>query len=321
MNTLFRLLVVVCVILMAVNVSAADYPAKPIRLIVPSAAGGTPDINARLLAAELTTQMGKQVVVDNRGGASGIVGYEAIARAEPDGYTLGFAGFPFIINPLMYKKLPYDTERDFEPVIRKFSITNVITVTNALAVRSVKQLIDYARAQPGKLSFGSAGAGTSQQLAMELFKMMTGTEIVQVTYKGIQQATMDVISGQVHIVCDNMASIMPHVRAGRLRSIAVTTLKRSAIAPEIPTVDESGVPGFEMAPSSGYVVPARTPRAIVLRLNAEINKALKSPTLAEKFIAGGNVILGGTPEEFTEQVRRESAKWARVFKAAGLMPQ
>jgi tripartite-type tricarboxylate transporter receptor subunit TctC len=321
MNPLVRLLAVACVTSMAASTSAADYPVKPIRLIVPSGAGGTPDINARMLAAELTTQMGKQVVVDNRGGASGIMGYEAIARAEPDGYTLGFAGFPFVINPLMYKKLPYDTQKDFVPVIRKFQITNVITVNNGLPVRSVKDLVEYARANPGKLSFGSAGSGTSQQLAIELLKMMTGTQIVQITYRGIQQATTDVISGQVHIVCDNMASIMPHVRAGRLRSIAVTTLKRSTIAPDIPTVDESGVPGFEMAPSSGYVVPAGTPRAIVLRLNAEINKALKAPVLSEKFIAGGNVILGGTPEQFAEQVRTETAKWARVFKAAGLMPQ
>jgi tripartite-type tricarboxylate transporter receptor subunit TctC len=301
--------------------AAAEYPTKPIRLIVPSAAGGTPDINARLLATELSKQMGRQVVVDNRGGASGIVGFEMIARAEPDGYTLGFAGFPFITNPLMYAKLPYDTTRDFQPVVRLFSITNVMTLTPALPVRSVQELIEYARAQAGKLSYGSAGAGTSQQLSLELFKIMTGAQIVQVSYKGIQQATTDTIAGQVQIVCDNTASILPHIRAGRLRAIGVTTLKRTPVAPDIPTIAEAGVPGYEMAPSSGYVLPARAPRDIVLRLNAEINKALISSALSEKFVAAGNVIEGGTPEQFADHLRRETAKWAGVIKAAGIKPQ
>jgi tripartite-type tricarboxylate transporter receptor subunit TctC len=316
----FALSVVIWAALTMTTATAADYPAKPIRLIVPSAAGGTPDINARLLATELTKQMGRQVVVDNRGGASGIIGYEMIAKAEPDGYTLGFAGFPFITNPLMYTKLPYDTAQDFQPVVRLLSITNVMTLTPALPVRSVPELIEYARAQPGKLSYGSAGAGTSQQLSLELFKIMTGTQIVQVSYKGIQQATTDAIAGQVHIVCDNTPSILPHVRAGRLRAIGVTTLKRSPVAPDIPTIAEAGVPGYEMAPSSGYVLPARTPRNIVLRLNAEINKALMSPAVSERFLASGGVIAGGTPEQFAEHLRRETEKWAKVIKTAGLQP-
>jgi tripartite-type tricarboxylate transporter receptor subunit TctC len=321
MNNGRQWLVVVCGALAVTTAAAAEYPTKPIRLIVPSAAGGTPDINARLLAAELSKQMGRQVVVDNRGGASGIVGFEMIARAEPDGYTLGFAGFPFITNPLMYAKLPYDTARDFQPVVRLFSITNVLTLTPALPVRSVQELIAYARAQPGKLSYGSAGAGTSQQLSLELFKIMTGAQIVQVSYKGIQQATTDTIAGQVQVVCDNTASILPHIRAGRLRAIGVTTLKRTPVAPDIPTIAEAGVPGYEMAPSSGYVLPARAPRDIVLRLNAEINKALMSPGLSEKFVAAGNVIEGGTPEQFADHLRRETAKWADVIKAAGIKPQ
>ena len=321
MNTQCKSLAFVWAALAVTIVTAAEYPTKPIRLIVPSAAGGTPDINARLLAAELSQQMGRQVVVDNRGGASGIVGFEMIARAEPDGYTLGFAGFPFITNPLMYATLPYDSARDFQPVVRMFSITNVLTLTPALPVRSVQELIEYARAQPGMLSYGSAGAGTSQQLSLELFKIMTGARIVQVSYKGIQQATTDTIAGQVHIVCDNTASILPHIRAGRLRAIGVTTLKRTPVAPDIPTIAEAGVPGYEMAPSSGYVLPARAPRDIVLRLNAEINKALMSPALSEKFIAAGNVIEGGTPEQFADHLRRETAKWAGVIKAAGIKPQ
>jgi tripartite-type tricarboxylate transporter receptor subunit TctC len=321
MNTQRKSLVVVWGALAVTLAAATEYPTKPIRLIVPSAAGGTPDINARLLAAELSKQMGRQVVVDNRGGASGIVGFEMIARAEPDGYTLGFAGFPFITNPLMYAKLPYDSARDFQPVVRMFSITNVLTLTPTLPVKSMQELIEYARAQPGMLSYGSAGAGTSQQLSLELFKIMTGTRIAQVSYKGIQQATTDTIAGQVQIICDNTASILPHIRAGRLRAIGVTTLKRTPVAPDIPTIAEAGVPGYEMAPSSGYVLPARAPRDIVLRLNAEINKAIMSPALSERFVAAGNVIEGGTPEQFADHLRRETAKWAGVIKAAGIKPQ
>lgn len=301
--------------------AAADYPAKPLRLIVPSAPGGTPDIQARLVARELNKQMGQQVVVDNRGGASGIVGFETIARAAPDGYTFGFAGFPFITNPMLYSKLPYDTAKDFALVVRGSAIPNLLTVTPKLPVRSVPELIDYSKAQPGKLSYGSTGAGTSQQLALELFKIMTGTQIVQVTYKGMQQATTDVIAGQVHIVCDNVATSLPHVKAERLRALGITTLKRSMVVPDVPTIAESGVAGYEMAPSSGYVVPAHTPRELVLRLNAEINKALASPAVTEAHAAGGSVIAGGTPEMFVEHVRRESVKWAGVFKSAGIRPQ
>ena len=298
-----------------------NYPSKPIRLIVPATAGGTPDIQARLIASELSKQMGQQVVVDNRGGASGILGYEVIAKAAPDGYTFGYAAFPFITIPSVFAKLPYDTARDFQPVVLQVSGANLLTVTPALAVRSAQELVEYARAQPDKLSYGGTGGGASNQLALELFKIMTGTQIVQVSYKGIQQAITDTIAGQVHIFCDSMPSILPHVRAGRLRALGVTSLKRWPNVPDIPTIAESGVPGYEMVTSSGYLLPARTPRDIVLRLNAEINKALTSPAVSEKFAANGSVIAGGTPEQFVEHLRRETAKWAGVIKTAGIKPQ
>jgi tripartite-type tricarboxylate transporter receptor subunit TctC len=304
-----------------ITAAAAQFPARPIRLIVPSAAGGTPDIQARLVASELSKQMGQQVVVDNRGGAGGIIGFETIAKAAPDGYTLGYASFPFITNPIMYLKLPYDTAKDFQPVVKQVSGTNVLAVTPALPVRSAQELIEFARAQPGKLSYGSAGAGTSQQLSLELFKIMTGTQIVQVSYKGIQQAITDTIAGQVHIVCDNAPSILPHIQAGRLRAIGVTGLTRLRMAPDIPTIAEAGIPGYEMSPSSGYVLPARTPRDIVLRMNTEINKALMSPAVTEKLVPAGMVMGGGTPEQFAEHLRRETAKWAEVIKLAGIKPQ
>src|SRR5450759_4303172 len=182
-------------------------------------------------------------------------------------------------------------------------------------------LVEYARAQPGKLSYGGIGGGGSQQLSIELFKSMTGTQIVQVSYKGMQQAITDTIAGQIHIVCDNAPSILPHIQAGRLRAIGVTGLKRIQAAPDIPPVDEAAVPGYEMAPSSGYVLPARTPRDIVLRMNAEINQALISPAVSEKLVPAGLVIAGGTPEQFAEHLRRETAKWAGVIKTAGIKPQ
>jgi tripartite-type tricarboxylate transporter receptor subunit TctC len=289
-------------------------------MIVPSAAGGTPDINARLIANEIGKQMAQQVVVDNRPGASGLIGFEMIAKAPPDGYTLGYASFPFITNPIMFAKLPYDPARDFLPVILQVFNPNILAVTPTLPVRSVRELVDFARAQPGKLSYGSAGAGSSQQLSLELFKILTGTQIMQVSYKGIQQAITDTIAGQVHVVCDNAPSILPHIRAGRLRALGVTTLKRAAIMPDIPTIAEAGVAEYEMAPSSGYVLPARTPREILVRLNAEINKALIAPAVVEKFAAMGSVIAGGTPEQFAAHLHSETAKWAKVVKSANIKP-
>jgi tripartite-type tricarboxylate transporter receptor subunit TctC len=298
-----------------------SYPSRPIRLIVPSAPGGTPDIQARIIASELTKQMGQQVVVDNRAGASGIIGYETIAKAAPDGYTLGYAAFPFITNRLTHAKLPYDSERDFQPVVLQVAGTNILTVTPGLPVRSVRELADHARAHPGKLSYGSTGDGTSQQLSVELFKNMTGTQIVQVSYKGMQQAMMDTIAGQIQVIVENAPSIVPHVQAGRLRALGVTGLKRIPMAPDLPTISEAGLPGYEMAPSSGYVFPARTPRETLMRMNVEINKALKSPTFSEKVTPAGVEVRGGTPEQFAEHIRKETEKWGKVIRAAGIKPQ
>jgi tripartite-type tricarboxylate transporter receptor subunit TctC len=304
-----------------VTTAAADYPAKPIRLIVPSAPGGSPDISARLVAPQLSAQMGQQVVVDNRPGGNGIVGFEAIARAPADGYTLGFTTFPFILLPSVYGKLPYDTVKDFQPVVWSGSGTSLLTVTPALPVQSVRQLIDYARAQPGRLSYGAIGVATSQALAMELLKSMSGTQIVFVAYKGMQQAITDAIGGHIHVVCDSTSSILPHIRAGRLRLIGVTTPNRLPILPDVPTVAEAGLPGFEVMTTAGYVAPARTPRDIVMRLNAEMNKAFLSKPVSENRLASGSVLGGGTPEQFAEHLKRETVKWAGVIKAAGIKPQ
>ena len=301
--------------------SSQPYPSRPLRMIVPSAPGGSPDINSRELANELTRQMGQQVVVENRPGASGILGYEALVRATPDGYTFAYISNFIATNPTMYSKLSYDFARDFQPVIFYFRGVNILTVAPSLPVRSVKELIDRARENPGKLSFGSSGIGATPHLSMELFKSMTDTAIVHVPYKGTQQAVTDVISGQIDILCDNMASMLPFVRSNRVRALAVTSQKRSAVIPELPTLDESGLPGYELGGWSGMAVPAGVPRAIVLRLNAEINKALASPAVSKGIPSRGGIAVGGTPEEFAEHVRKETDRLGKLIKAVGIKPQ
>jgi tripartite-type tricarboxylate transporter receptor subunit TctC len=301
--------------------SAAEYPTRPIRLVVPMTAGSAADIVGRLVASELSAQMRQQVIVDNRGGANGILGYDLVAKAAPDGHTLGLANFPFITNPILFPALPYDSTKDFLPVVQTGFAAHVMTVTPLLPVRSVGQLIDHARAHPGKLSYAGGGAGGGPTLSVELLKVMTRTQIMQVPYKNPQQAIIDTMAGQVHIVCDNALSIGPHVRAERVRAIGVTTLQRLATFPDVPTISEAGVPGFEVAVSSGYIVPAGTPRDIVMRLNTEINKALKSSALSDRFATDGYVVAGGTPEQFREHLRRETVKWSNVIKASGIKPQ
>ncbi len=301
--------------------STQTYPSRPLRLIVPSAPGGSPDINARELANELGKQMAQQVVVENRPGASGILGYEVFARATPDGYTFAYISNFIATNPTLYSKLSYDFARDFRPVVFYFRGLNLLTVSPALTVHSVKELIDRARANPGKLTFGSSGIGATPHLSMELFKSMTDTAMVHVPYKGTQQAVTDLMGGQIDILCDNMASMQPLVRSGRLRALAVTSLKRSAAMPELPTLDESGLPGYELTGWSGFAVPAGVPRDAVMRLNAEINKALLSPAVSKGMASRGGTGVGGTPEEFGEHVRKETERLGKLIKAVGIKPQ
>jgi tripartite-type tricarboxylate transporter receptor subunit TctC len=300
---------------------AQSYPSRPLRLIVPSAPGGSPDINAREMAQELLKQMGQPIVVENRPGASGILGLEALARATPDGYTLGVTSNFVSTNPSLYAKLPYDFFRDFAPVIFYFRGVNVLTVSPTTPFRSVKELIEHARAHPNKLSFGSSGVGATPHLTMELFKSMTGTSMVHVPYKGTQQAVTDVISGRIEILCDNLASLIPLVQSGRLRALAVTSPQRSAAVPELPTLDESGLPGYDLTGWLGIAAPIGTPRQIVLRLNAEINKALKSPAVSKGIASRGGTPVGGTPQEFSDHVRRQMDKMSALLKSLEIKPQ
>jgi tripartite-type tricarboxylate transporter receptor subunit TctC len=296
---------------------AAEFPARPIRFIVPSAPGGTPDIISRVLATELSKQVGQQVVVDNRPGANGGIGMTIIAKAAPDGYTIGYAPVSALaINPLL-AKLPYDSDKDLQMVTQLVFGMHLLTVTPSLAVKSVQELIDYAKANPDKLSYGSAGSGSSQHLSMELLKLMTGTQLVHVPFKAIQQATTELIGGRVHALFDNLASMVPHVRAGRVRGLGVTSLKRSPAVPDLPTISEAGVPGFEVTTWSGVITPAGVPKAVIAKLNAEINKALASTLMKENIAALGYELVGGTPEQFSEHVKKEVTKWADVIRRTG----
>ena len=296
----------------------ASYPAKPVRLVVPFPAGGTTDILARAVAQRLSEAWGRQVIVDNRPGAGGNIGSDLVAKAAPDGYTLlmGTVG-THAINPSLYKNMPYDHVKDFAPVILVAGVPNVLVVNPSLPVHSVPELIAYAKANPGKLNFASSGNGTSIHLSGELFKAMTGVEMTHVPYKGSAPALTDLIGGQVQLMFDNLPSSLPFIKAGKLRALAVTSGARAAALPDLPTLAESGLPGFEASSWFGVLAPAGTPRDIVAKLNGAIAGWLASPEAKEKLLAQGAIAAGGTPEDFARHIGAETSKWAKVVKVSG----
>jgi tripartite-type tricarboxylate transporter receptor subunit TctC len=298
--------------------AAAAYPDRPIRYVLPSAPGGGPDVAARIVMAELGRQLGRQVVVDNRAGASGVIGTEIVARAAPDGYTIGHGNInTMAINRSIIPKLPYSIDTDFVPVVHMYGTPNLLAVTLSLPVQSVQELIAYAMKNPDKLSFASTANGSSQHVGMELFKLMTGTQMVHVPYKAATVAISDLTAGRIQLMADNINSIGPHVKSSRLRGLAVTSAKRVPAFSELPTIAEAGVPGFDVQAWAGVIVPAGTPRAIVMKLNSEVNKALAAPAVAERLPDLGLIVVGGTPEQFGEHIKREAARWADVVKRAG----
>ena len=298
--------------------SAQGYPNRTIRLVVPFPAAGTTDILARAAAQKLTEAFGQSVVVDNRPGAAGNIGSDLVAKSAPDGYTLlmGTVG-THAINPSLYSKMPYDHVKDFVPVVLVAGVPNVLVVNPALPVNSVADLIKLAKDKPGQINFASSGSGTSIHLSGELFKTMAGVDITHVPYKGSSPALVDLIGGQVQIMFDNLPSALPQIKAGKLRAIAVTSLKRAPVLPDVPTISESGLPGFEASSWFGVLAPAGTPAPIVARINAEINKWLQSAEAREKLLSQGAEAAGGTPEQFAHHIRAESEKWAKVVKASG----
>lgn len=296
---------------------AQDYPAKPVRLIVPFPPGGGNDTIARLIGQKLAPVLGQQVLVDNRPGAGGTIGAELAAKAPADGYTLFLAGVASHgINPNLRKKLPYDPVRDFNGVSLIASAPLLVVVHPSLPVKTVKQLIALAKARPGAINFASNGAGGSSHLAVELFKMMTGTDMVHVPYKGLSSALTDLLSGQVQVMFSSAVAMLPQVRAGRLRAIAMTGNKRSPAIPDIPTVAEAGVPGYETGSWYGIVVPARTPRPVIERLGREVAAITRSPEISGRLTAEAVIPVGSTPDEFDAYIRKELARWARVIAAA-----
>ena len=295
------------------------YPTRSIRLVVPFAAGGGTDIVARTVGQKLGEQLGQQVVVDNRAGAAGVIGTELAAKSAADGYTLlmGSNG-PLAINPGLHSKLPYDPLRDFAPVALVTKMPFLMVVHPALPVKSVRKLIALAKSRPGQLNYASPGSGSTTHLATELFKAMAGLNIVHVPYKGVAPASTDLISGQVQLLSGDLSTLMPHVRSGKMKALAVTSAKRSTLVPDLPTVSESGVPGYEVSGWFGVLAPAGTPREIVVRLNAEIVKGLGSGDVRERLAALGGEVAGGTPEQFADHLRGEIAKWGKLITAIGL---
>lgn len=297
---------------------AQNYPSRPIRLIVPQAPGSASDNVARIIATELTRQLAQQVVVDNRPGGALTIGIDLVVKAPPDGYTIGFGPVGALaISPNMVRKLPYDVDKDLQAIAQLASNQMVLAASPATPFKSVRDVIAYAKQNPGKLSNASSGNGTPGHVGFELFKFMTGTQIVHVPYKGGAAGIADLITGQVQLMMESQNSITPHAKSGRVRGLAVTAAKRSSALPDLPTIAEAGVPGYEATTWNGIVAPAGVPKAIVAKLNAEINKALESATVRERFAAIGAEPASGTPDQFRELIRRENAKWADVIRRSG----
>jgi tripartite-type tricarboxylate transporter receptor subunit TctC len=311
----FAFLLPVCV---ACPALAQQYPAKPIRLLVGFAAGGPSDVAARTIAHKLTEKWGQQVIVDIRPGASGNIATEIAAKAPPDGYTLLEPAFAHAVNPSLYSKLPFDAVKDFAPILLFASIANLLVVHPSIPARSVKELVALAKARPNELIYGSAGNGTASHLAGELLNLMGGTRMTHVPYKGLTPAHTEIIGGQLSLMFDGIVTGLPAVKAGRLRALAVTTLKRWQGTPDIPTMSEAGLTGFEVNSWYGLLAPAGTPKEIVQRLNTEVARALREPDARERLYSIGAEPMSNTPEEFAAYINTEMVKWAKVVKAAGI---
>ena len=304
----------------AVN-AQANYPAKPVRLIVPSVAGGGTDISARLIAPKLSEFLGQQVVVENRAGAAMIIGGDAVAHSAPDGYTLLMGISTLTINPSIHKKMPFDALRDFAPISQVVAQPNVLVVHPSVPAKTVKELIAFTRTHPNQLDYGTAGVGSNPHLTMELFLSMAKIKMVHVPYKGLAPAMIDIIAGQLTVMSSTMLSGITYVRDGRLRALGVTTAKRSPILPEIPTIAEAALPGYEAAQWYGVLAPAGTPREVITKLHAAIVRTLQDATIRERFLADGADPVGSSPDEFAAYMRTETAKWAKVIKDAGIKPE
>ena len=293
------------------------YPNKPIKFIVGFGAGGATDVVGRLMAKKIGDALGQPIIIENKAGASSNIGAEAVFRAAPDGYTFYVCAITSAINVSLFPKLPFDFAKDFEPVALFANVPNILVVHPSVPAKTVKELVELARAQPGKLSYASSGSGTSIHMCGELFKMLAKVDLVHIPYKGSAPAMIDMVGGQVQVMFDNMPSALPHVKAGKLRALAVTSAQRSPSAPNVPTMGEAGVQGFDVQSWFGLVAPKGTPKDIIARVNAEAVKALASADIKERFLDLGAVPGPMSPEAFGDYIRSEITRWAEVVKVSG----
>jgi len=320
-DKIFNMRTVIAAFLVLLSVTAYgqdSWPSRPVRFILPFPPGGGTDILGRLIAERLSAGLGQPVVTENRGGAGGNVGAEAAARSSPDGYTIVLVAPSLAISPTLYSKINYDPVKDFAPVSLVATVPNVMITQASLPVQNLQEFIAFAKGKPGPLNFGSGGAGTSNHLAGELFNIVTGAKLVHIPYKGVNLAMQDVLAGNVHLVFIGIPAAAPHIKAGKLRALALVAPQRSSALPELPTVAEAGLRDFEVTTWYGVLAPAGTPRNVVTRLNAELGKIMHSPELKEKLAATGTEPLTSTPEEFAAYIQREIAKWGEVVRKAGV---
>jgi tripartite-type tricarboxylate transporter receptor subunit TctC len=318
--------IAVVALILACSVPAAEalaqtYPSRALRIVVPSSSGSGADYSARLISQPLSDRLGQQVVVENRAGAATMIGTEVVAKSPPDGYTLLLGVGTLATAPAMYKKVPYDALRDLAPVTQLASVANVLVVHPSLPAKSVKDLVALAKARPGEIAFASSGTGTLPHLSMELFLVMTGTRMLHVPYKGPGPGLFDLLSGRVSAMTTSTTAAFPHIRSGRLRVLGVTTARRVAVMPDVPTIAEAGVPGYESVQWWGLLVPAGTPGDIIARLHKEIVSVMSTQDIRERFEKEGMAVIAGSPQEFGAYIRAETEKWARIVKRAGIQPE
>jgi len=312
-----KIFLAVVVFLTAATAQAQSWPSKPLRYIVPFPPGAFNDTLGRTISTELSKTLGQPMVVENRPGGNSIIGTEAAAKSPPDGYTLFGAALPFSVIQSLYKT-SFDVTKDFAPITLAGISANLLVVHPSFPVNSVKELIEHARRNPGRINYGSSGNGTSVHLSMELFKSMTKTFMLHIPYKGSAPVVTDLLAGQIDVMFDNLPNVIGHVRAGKMKAIAVSTAQRSALAPEVPTVAEAGVPGYELSVWFGVLAPAGTPRDIIVRLNTEIVKILNAPDVKDRFAKQGVEVRTSTPEQFSEFLRAEVSRWAKVVQDANI---
>ena len=321
-TNVLRAIAVAIALATTVQGTAQTFPVKPIRVVVPFPPGGAVDFYARVVQQPLSELLGQTVVIDNKAGASGMVGAEAVAKSAPDGYTLLLGNIASLaINVGIYPRMPYDPLRDFTPIVRTVDVNYALVVNPALPVKTMAELVAYAKANPGKLSYGSAGSGSLPQLAMELFKAQTGTDIIHIPYKGGGPMVTDLLGNSVQLVIADQANLMPHVATGKLRALAVASAQRSPNAPDLPTIAESGLPGFNATAWQGLVGPAGMPPDVVKRLNEAVNRVMAMPAVREKLLTGGLDPVGGTPADFGRFIESEIGKWTKIARDVGAKPE